>query len=194
MEGYEVQTAENGSAAFDEMQRCRYDLVLSDLKMPVMGGLELLEKIQETHQPTMTVIMTGFGTVESAIVAMKKGAYDYVLKPFKVEEVVQVVQRGLDQQRLRNENMQLRETVRHFQLAEALGGNLSIETILSQICDLTHKETDADAVQLVLEDPTRPGTFLVDKSWTSSHVDPLQMEPDVALLMSSFLTNTPVLL
>src|SRR5499426_867918 len=96
MEGYLVRTVEDGQAALTELRLRPYDLVISDLKMPRMGGLELLEKIAEEKLNVLTVIMTGFGTVETAIEAMKKGAYDYVLKPFKVEEVVHIVQRGLD--------------------------------------------------------------------------------------------------
>ena len=73
--------------------------------MPNMGGLDLIQKIAEESIPVLTVIMTGFGTVETAIEAMKKGAYDYILKPFKVEEVIHIVQRGLDRQRLQHENI-----------------------------------------------------------------------------------------
>ena len=91
MEGYVVRTVEDGVEALKELQRRSYNLVISDLKMPNMGGLELLEKITEESIPVLTVIMTGFGTVETAIEAMKQGAYDYILKPFKVEEVVHIV-------------------------------------------------------------------------------------------------------
>src|SRR5205823_5246074 len=94
MEGYVVRTVEDGVEALKELTKRSYNLVISDLKMPNMGGLELIEKITEQQIPVLTVIMTGFGTVETAIEAMKKGAYDYILKPFKVEEVVHIVQRG----------------------------------------------------------------------------------------------------
>jgi CheY-like chemotaxis protein len=81
MEGYVVRAVEDGSAALKELRLRPYDLVISDLKMPNMGGLELLEKIAENNLDVLTIIMTGFGTVETAIEAMKKGAYDYILKP-----------------------------------------------------------------------------------------------------------------
>jgi len=100
MEGYIVRTAEDGTAALTELAQARYDMVISDLKMPKMGGLELLAAIGDAAPSALTVIMTGFGTVETAIDAMKRGAYDYILKPFKVEEVIRVVQRGLEKQRL----------------------------------------------------------------------------------------------
>src|SRR5258705_336313 len=99
-EGYLVRTAEDGSSALAELGRSHYDLVISDLKMPKMGGMELLEAMTKVAPNALTVIMTGFGTVETAIDAMKRGAYDYILKPFKVEEVTMIVQRGLEKQRL----------------------------------------------------------------------------------------------
>src|SRR6478735_7749255 len=80
MEGYVVRTVEDGSSALRELERRSYNLVISDLKMP--------GKISDLKTNVLTVIMTGFGTVETAIEAMKKGAYDYILKPFKIEEVV----------------------------------------------------------------------------------------------------------
>src|SRR4029077_21022034 len=85
MEGYVVHAVEDGALALEELKKRHYNLVISDLKMPKMGGLDLIQKITEDSIPVLTVIMTGFGTVETAIEAMKKGAYDYILKPFKVE-------------------------------------------------------------------------------------------------------------
>ena len=82
MEGYVVRTVEDGQAALDELEQRSYNLVITDLKMPRMGGIELLEEINRRGVGVLTVIMTGFGTVETAIDAMKKGAYDYILKPF----------------------------------------------------------------------------------------------------------------
>src|SRR5438132_12096301 len=81
MEGYLVRTVQDGESALRELQRRGYNLVISDMKMPNMGGLELLQAIADAKLNVLTVIMTGFGTVETAIEAMKKGAYDYILKP-----------------------------------------------------------------------------------------------------------------
>ena len=78
MEGYIVRTAEDGAAALQELGNAHYDLIISDLKMPRMGGIELLDAIGTAAPNALTVIMTGFGTVETAIDAMKRGAYDYI--------------------------------------------------------------------------------------------------------------------
>ncbi len=135
MEGYIVRTAEDGAAALSELHNAHYDLVISDLKMPRMGGIELLDAIGTAAPSALTVIMTGFGTVETAIDAMKRGAYDYILKPFKVEEVIRVVQRGLEKQRLAAENLRLREAVSLYKVSEAIAASLSLEEVLATIGD-----------------------------------------------------------
>lgn len=153
MEGYVVRTVEDGAAAMKELQLRPYDLVISDLKMPNMGGIELLEQISQKGLKVLTIIMTGFGTVETAIEAMKKGAYDYILKPFKVEEVVHVVQRGLDRQRLEAENVRLREALSLYRVSEAIATSLELDRILDVIISATLEETGADVVTLHLQDP-----------------------------------------
>ena len=81
--------------------------------------------------------MTGFGTVETAIEAMKKGAYDYILKPFKVEEVIHIVQRGLDRQRLQHENIRLKDALSIYKISEAIATSLSVEKVLDLVLDAT---------------------------------------------------------
>ena len=130
MEGYAVRTAEDGAAALTELRGASYDIVISDLKMPRMDGIELLEQITTTAPNALTVIMTGFGTVETAIDAMKRGAYDYILKPFKVEEVMHIVQRGLDRQRLQHENIRLKDALSIYKISEAIATSLNVATVL----------------------------------------------------------------
>lgn len=154
MEGYVVRTAEDGAAALNELQSTPYDIVISDLKMPRMGGIELLDQIATTAPNVLTVIMTGFGTVETAIDAMKRGAYDYILKPFKVEEVIHVVQRGLEKQRLAAENLRLREAVSLYKVSEAIQASLSLEEVLRTIGETALGEIEADVVSTWLEDGT----------------------------------------
>jgi response regulator RpfG family c-di-GMP phosphodiesterase len=152
MEGYIVRTAEDGAAALTELHNAHYDLVISDLKMPRMGGIELLDAIGTAAPSALTVIMTGFGTVETAIDAMKRGAYDYILKPFKVEEVIRVVQRGLEKQRLAAENLRLREAVSLYKVSEAIAASLSLEEVLATIGDTAVYEIKGDLVSTWLED------------------------------------------
>lgn len=152
MEGYSVRTAEDGVSALQELERARYDLVISDLKMPNMGGLELLREVARTSPDTLTVIMTGFGTVETAIDAMKRGAYDYILKPFKVEEIIHIVQRGLDKQRLAAENLRLREALSLYQVSEAIAASLSLDAVVATMEASAVGDAHADVVFTWLED------------------------------------------
>src|SRR6516165_6165912 len=172
MEGYVVRTVEDGQAALRELQRRSYNLVISDLKMPNMGGLELLEQIEEQNINVLTVIMTGFGTVETAIEAMKKGAYDYILKPFKVEEVVHIVQRGLDRQRLEQENIRLKEALSIYKISEAISTSLNVDTVLDLVLDATIDTVDADVVSLLLEDPSHEGRFSERMRKVSQRAEP----------------------
>ena len=151
MEGYIVRTAEDGSSAMKELERARYDMVISDLKMPRMGGLDLLKEVSKTHPDTLTVIMTGFGTVETAIDAMKRGAYDYILKPFKVEEVVHIVQRGLEKRRLTAENLRLREALSLYKVSEAIAASLSLDEVIATLTDGALNEVRADTVATWLD-------------------------------------------
>jgi putative nucleotidyltransferase with HDIG domain len=152
MEGYVVRTAEDGRAAVSELARARYDMVISDLKMPNMGGIELLKEIARICPDTLTVIMTGFGTVETAIDAMKRDAYDYILKPFKVEEIIHIVQRGLEKRKLEAENLRLREAVSLYRVSEAITASLSLDEVVSTIEDSALREVRADLVSTWLED------------------------------------------
>src|SRR5258706_12838491 len=151
MEGYIVRTAEDGTRAVTELERARYNMVISDLKMPKMGGLDLLKEVARTHPDTLTVIMTGFGTVETAIDAMKRGAYDYILKPFKVEEIVHIVQRGLEKRRLTAENLRLREALSLYKVSEAIAASLSLDEVVATVADSGLNEIRADLVMTWLD-------------------------------------------
>lgn len=153
LEGYSVASAENGDAAIQELRIRHYDIVISDLKMPRVSGIELLEKITADNINVLTIIMTGFGTVETAIEAMKKGAYDYVLKPFKVEEVVRIIQRGLDGQKLKAENIRLKEALTLYRVSEAMASSLELDQVLDVILRATLDESGGDVASLHLQDP-----------------------------------------
>lgn len=99
MEGFAVETAADGEAAVARLAHEQFDVVISDLKMPRLGGLELLGEVAKLNPDALTIVMTGFGTVDTAIHAMKAGAYDYILKPFKVDVVLATIVQGLARKR-----------------------------------------------------------------------------------------------
>jgi DNA-binding NtrC family response regulator len=111
-EGYRVETAADGFKALGKMEEAlgdeRPDLVLTDLKMPGMGGVELLEKVRVMDEDVVVIVMTAFGAVDSAVDAMKKGAADYLSKPLNMTELLLVVAREMERRRLRSEAGSLR--------------------------------------------------------------------------------------
>ncbi|HVR04350.1 MAG TPA: HD domain-containing phosphohydrolase [Polyangia bacterium] len=195
MEGYVVHTVEDGVEALKELHRRSYNLVISDLKMPNMGGLELIQKITEESLPVLTVIMTGFGTVETAIEAMKRGAYDYILKPFKVEEVMHIVQRGLDRQRLQHENIRLKDALSIYKISEAIATSLSVDTVLDLVLEATIDTVDADVVSLLLEDPKQEGRFSERMRKVSQRAEPAIEAPALNLeeVLPLFQEDRPLL-
>ena len=108
-DGFDTRSAADAEAAVEMLQRDPVDLVITDLKLPGMGGLEFLHAVKRMNAALPVIVMTAFGTVETAVEAMKAGASDYVLKPFSLAEMRMVVHKELDVRRLREENRSLRE-------------------------------------------------------------------------------------
>jgi response regulator RpfG family c-di-GMP phosphodiesterase len=181
MEGFNVRTAKDGEAALVELSRTRFDLVLSDLKMPNMGGIELLEAISQHTPHVVTIIMTGFGTVETAIDAMKRGAYDYIMKPFKMEEVVHTVRRGLERKKLQAENLRLKEALSLYKVSEAIANSLSLDEVMRTVIGAAIDEVAADAVTVLLDDG-QDGYFVrarvVNPAFVAPDFDPGRISPE----------------
>lgn len=146
MEGYSVVATASGEDAVERLRVEVFDAVLLDMKMPGMDGIELLRHIQALAPRTFSVMMTGFGTVETAIAAMKNGADDYVLKPFKVQDVIALLERGLASRRLQSENIQLRESVQLYQVSEAMSATLSPDEVQDILIETTREQLHADGV------------------------------------------------
>jgi two-component system response regulator PilR (NtrC family) len=94
-EGYEVSTASEASSAIDLIKCQNFDLVISDIKMPGMGGLSLLGKIKEINSSLPVIMITAFASPDNAVIAMKRGAFDYITKPFKVDEIIKIVKSAI---------------------------------------------------------------------------------------------------
>jgi len=106
-QGYAIETCLNGQDALDKIRDGGYDMVISDLKMPGINGIELIRTVKSESPDTATVLVTGYATVETAVEALRFGADDYVTKPFNIEELRKVVSRGLETRRLRRQNYEL---------------------------------------------------------------------------------------
>lgn len=148
MEGYRVVAVSDGQAALDFFKDHRADVMLLDMKMPGMNGLEVLAHTAQCAPELVTVMMTGFGTVETAVEAMKRGAYDYVLKPFKVRDVIRIIERGLEKRALQSENIQLKEALNLYHISERMAQNLAVEPLYDILMETAREETGADVIAL----------------------------------------------
>lgn len=110
-EGYDVSTANSGESAIAKMQKVSFDLIMTDLKMGSVDGMAVIEKAKEINPGTAVIMMTAFASIESAVQAMKKGATDYIIKPFLNEEIRLTVRRLLEQKKLITENIALKQQI-----------------------------------------------------------------------------------
>ena len=108
-QSHEVTPARSGEAALALLKQQAFDLMISDIRMGSMDGMQLLQQVKRDHPNLAVIMLTAFGTVETAVEAMKEGAFDYVTKPFKVDELLITVQRALQYQNLLSENKALKE-------------------------------------------------------------------------------------
>ena len=122
-EDYDVVTAGDVDSALVAVQADDFDVVISDIQMPPRSGLELLDAVREHSPETVVIMITAFSTTETAIAAMKQGAYDYVTKPFKVDELRVVIEKALEKRLLATENRRLRTELRTQLKSRTLVGN-----------------------------------------------------------------------
>jgi len=144
--GYEVSSAADGASALAMLQKSPQDLVLTDLKMPGMSGLDLLRKVREEYPETVVVMITAFGTVDTAVEAIKAGAYDYITKPIRSEELELVVRRSLEHMGLLEENRMLRSSLEGKYGFENIIGHSSS---LLYVLDLAARAAQTDATVLI---------------------------------------------
>lgn len=133
-EGYEVLTAEDGLKAKDLLSKKSVNMVISDLQMPNMTGIELLKHVRETYPDIVFMMITAFGTTETAVEAMKMGAYDYLTKPFKIDEVRINIQNALRASNLEVENRVLKkELVKEYSFQNLVGNSDAMHSIYDMV-------------------------------------------------------------
>ncbi|MCX6559010.1 MAG: sigma-54 dependent transcriptional regulator [Candidatus Aminicenantes bacterium] len=133
-EGFEVEISANGAEGLAKLGQQTFDLLLLDLLMPGMNGLDVLQAVRRIDPQALVIIITANASVESAIEAMKRGAFDYVQKPFKHEELLLTIERALEHKRLQAENVRLRgELERKFSFGAILGRSKVMESVFELI-------------------------------------------------------------
>src|SRR3989339_46277 len=157
-QGYETAGFLTGEEALAVLKEREFDLLLTDLMMPGMDGIELIRAGLAIDPNLISIIMTGHGTVQTAVEAMKTGAFDYMLKPFKLNTLLPLLSRAMQVRNLRLENMQLKETVAIHELGKAIAFSSDLNSILNKIADTALQQCSADEVSIML--PTKSGREL----------------------------------
>lgn len=142
-EGYEVTCAEDGQKALDTIKKKSFDLVISDLQMPNMTGIELLRHVKDQYPEMLFMMITAFGTTETAVEAMKLGAYDYITKPFKIDEVRIVIANALRSRNLEVENRTLKkELSKEYSFQNLVGNSEAMHRIYEMIKRVSQTPTN----------------------------------------------------
>lgn len=133
-EGWEIETAGDGEEALTKLHQREYALLLTDLRMPRMAGLTLMEQAKLLYPDIQVIVITAFGTIDSAIEAMKQGAYDYITKPFHLEEMLLTIRKALKERALHREVLRLRQEIEQtYEFANIIGKSRVMQTLFTQM-------------------------------------------------------------
>ena len=154
-QGYEAVGFADGEPALSLLRTQPFDILLTDLMMPGMDGITLVRESLQIDPNLICLMMTGQGTIQTAVDAMKVGTFDYVLKPFRLQTVLPILTRAMNTRHLRLENVQLREAVAIHELCETIAFTLDPQTLLSKLADAALQQSEADEVSVLL--PTTDG-------------------------------------
>jgi response regulator RpfG family c-di-GMP phosphodiesterase len=194
---FNVTTFSTANAALDAARNNTYDLLLTDISMPGMDGLELLRQIKDLHRDITAVVMTGYGTVNNVVQSLHLGAHGFLIKPFSQRDLVQSVEEALERNQLIRENTRLKLLVPLFELGKTFLSELHLEALLDKVTEVSIKETRSDSASVVLlkesGDPI-PKSFRGSKSvlgddayrsmmencgaWIVQHKKPLLLDED----------------
>ena len=151
-EGFIVETASQGMQAIKSLEEAHFDILLTDIRMPGMSGLELMKVARSLRPEIIMVVITGHGTITTAIESLKVGAMGFVLKPFTRQEIMSAVQNALEKYRLQQENIRMKSLMPLFQVSQILMMETDLNQLLNLIIGLVKKEVKVDRVSLMLLD------------------------------------------
>ena len=174
-EGYEVGTAEDANNALTRLAETRWDAALVDIKMRGVDGIELQRRIHEIDPELIVIMMTGYASVETAVAALKNGAYDYVTKPLDPDEIAHLVKKALAHKRTEEENVRLRETVAEVARPEDMVGQ---SAIMQRVFDAIETVGPTDATVLITGE-SGTGKELVARA--VHHASPRKFHPLVVI-------------
>jgi len=147
--GYRVSTASSGSEAMDMVEQTLYDFILCDLKMPDMSGMEFFEAARDKLWASTVIMMSAYGTIDTAVEAMKKGAYDFISKPFKLDEVLLTLKKAEERESLKRENRWLKERIKKIQDDYHFGNMVAKSKDMVAVFKIAEKVAQYDTTVLV---------------------------------------------
>ena len=147
--GYRVYTASNGSDALDMVEETLYDFILCDLKMPDMSGMEFFEAARDKLWASTVIMMSAYGSIDTAVEAMKKGAYDFISKPFKLDEVLLALKKAEERESLKRENRWLKERIRKIQDDYRFGNMVAKSKDMVAVFKIAEKVAQYDTTVLI---------------------------------------------
>lgn len=157
---HETVAASSGESGIRELEQNEFDIVLTDLKMPGIGGIEVLDHVMDKVPETLCIILTGHGTIPSSVEAIKKGAFDYITKPFAVGDLLFVVEKALQFKQLKEENVRLKKELREkYGLKKIIGTSKAI----TDIYDIIKKVADTDGT-ILITGPSGTGKELIARA------------------------------
>ena len=148
-EGYRVDTAENGQKGMKMAAETAYDFILCDIKMPRMDGMTFLEQANAMFPETTIIMMSAYGSIDSAVEAMKQGAYDYISKPFKPDEVILTLKKALERERLKKENIRLRKELADIRDDYKYDNMIAKSSAMRSVVDMISKVAGYDTTVLI---------------------------------------------
>ena len=147
--GYKVSTASDGQAGLTSLSENHYDFILCDIKMPGMGGMTFLKSVQKLVHAATIIMMSAFGSIDLAVEAMKLGAYDYISKPFKNDEVLLTLRKAEERERLLRENRQLKQQVEQLTAPKRYGRMIASSRAMQEVIQVADRVAGYDTTVLV---------------------------------------------
>ncbi len=203
LEGYQVDTACSGAEGIDKLEAIQgsgtiYDLVLTDLVMPPLDGMRVLEKAREIDPGIIVILMTGYATIESAVQSIRNGAYEYLLKPFLISDLMLTIERGLEKRRLFQENRRLIDNLKekNIELEKTL---VQLKAAQAQLIDMAQKQAINDTVTSLKHEIINPLTAIISRvqliieqngsNKAEEFIPYLKVIQDQSVRISSIVTN-----
>jgi DNA-binding NtrC family response regulator len=160
-EGFEVKTAENGESAIDAIKADMPDIAFVDVFLPDIGGIQILKEINVLNEDVPVIMITGSGSVDTAVTAMKLGAYDYISKPFNLAEVAIIAKKAIESKRVNREvSWRLEKEKKTHSIDSIIGESKEIKDVLEMI----QKIVQSDATTVLIEGESGTGKDLVGRA------------------------------